>query len=119
MKVISSITLALVLMGQGIAGHVLASDGQDRLTPLPDEVKQHLLSKVSPKDLGTVAQVSKDLNAHANDEILWKQKAMEEGLTTKPDGMTWKQLFVMSQSLTPLIKALEQACHQVLKLQKP
>lgn len=38
MKVISRITLALVLMGQGIAGHVLATDGQDHLSKLPTDI---------------------------------------------------------------------------------
>jgi hypothetical protein len=66
-----------------------------------------------------VAGVSKDFHNHTNDEALWRQKALEAGLNTKPEGMTWKKFFVMSQSLTPFIKALEQACHHLLKLLKP
>ena len=84
MTALSRITLVLFFMGHGMAGHALASDGQDHLTPVPDEVKQHILGKVPPKDLGAVAGVSKDLHNHANDEALWRQKALEAGLTTKP-----------------------------------
>ncbi|MFN7365286.1 MAG: F-box protein [Alphaproteobacteria bacterium] len=110
---------AFIIMAQGISGFAVASDGHDHLTPLPDEVKQHILGKVPPKDLGAVAGVSKDFHNHTNDEALWRQKALEAGLNTKPEGMTWKKFFVMSQSLTPFIKALEQACHHLLKLLKP
>jgi hypothetical protein len=37
---------AFIIMAQGISGFAVASDGHDHLTPLPDEVKQHILGKV-------------------------------------------------------------------------
>ncbi|MFN7364384.1 MAG: F-box protein [Alphaproteobacteria bacterium] len=87
----------------------MASDGQDHLTPLPDEVKQHILGHISPKDLGAMAGVSKDLHNHANDEGLWRQKAMEAGLTTKPEGMTWKEFYIQNSTLMPAIQKLKAA----------
>ena len=94
MTALSRITLVLFFMGHGMAGHALASDGQDHLTPVPDEVKQHILGHVSPKDLGAVSGVSKHLREHASDDRLWRQKAAALGLVIKPEGMTWKQVFI-------------------------
>ena len=64
----SSMAIGLVLCPPSAFGS--DKDGKDHFSTLPDEAKQAILHNVPPKELGTLAQVNKDLHNHANDDLL-------------------------------------------------
>jgi hypothetical protein len=69
-------------------------DGKDHFSTLPDEAKQAILHNVPPKELGTLAQVNKDLHNHANDDLLWKKKVYDAvGPVTKKEDESWKDVY--------------------------
>ncbi|MCE2951341.1 MAG: F-box protein [Alphaproteobacteria bacterium] len=63
---------------------------------------------MSAQDLARVAQVNKNLNAHANDDLLWKEKVTQAvGPIKKDPRDTWKQVYQRIDALTTLRKAFE------------
>jgi hypothetical protein len=104
-KTISRISLNLVLMGQGIAGHVLASEGtQDHLSKLPTDIQKEIMRKLPSKDVDAMAGVNKSINDVASADEFWHQKAVEEGFGAKTDGVSWKEFVGQMKTMVQDLK---------------
>ena len=78
----------------GIAAEPMA--GESSLEQLPHEVQAHIYQNLAPRDLGTIAGVSRSVKGPAEDDSVWRARFHRDfsGREGHPaEGQSWKAFY--------------------------